>query len=172
MRFEFRLLVLAAALPLMSSCAREQPPAFAMISTIEDLMEGIVEPSAAKLFEIGGQRATAAGVETIAPADEDEWAMVVHNATAVAEVANILKALDPHAKDGDGVDTRVREADFRRDVQAMFDAAMSVRRGAEARDPAMVFEAGGRLYDACTACHTKYLPGAVPPAEAVPVQQQ
>jgi hypothetical protein len=141
-----------------------------MVATIADLMEGIVEPTAAKLFEIGGKQATAAGIETIVPADDEEWSIAVHNATAIAEVANILKSLEPRAKEGDGVDPRVKEPDFVKQSQAMYDAAMEIRKHAEEKNPPAVFDAGGRLYEACTNCHLKYLPGTVAP-ESVPQVQ-
>jgi len=165
MRTDRRVLSIAFGLLCCYACTGQPQPSFTMSATIEDLMEAIVEPSAATLFEIGGKLSTAAGVETIVPRDDEEWAQATHKAMAVAEVANMLKSLEPHAKEGDGVDTRVKEPEFAKNAQAMFDAAMDVRKGTDAKNPEVVFEAGGRLYEACANCHAKYLPGSLPLAQ-------
>jgi hypothetical protein len=147
-------LILPAALGLvvLSGCARPQPE-FRMVATVEDLMEGFVEPTAAKLFEIGGWVSSSGKVEKIAPKDAEEWAAVKHRAMAVAEIGNVLKAFEPRAK----------EAEWTRHAQNLVDSAMAMSKAAETRNADAVFEAGGHLYDACTACHMKYLPQDQPP---------
>jgi cytochrome c556 len=41
--------------------------------------------------------------------------------------------------------------------RGMADAAATVLEAAEAKDVEAYFDAGGALYEACTACHSKYL---------------
>ena len=149
-------LILAATSGLLASpgCARQtQQPQYKMLASVEDLMEGVVEPSSKKLFEIGGLQSSATGSQKIAPKDDEEWSQVKHSAMAVAEVGNILKSFEP----------RAREADWNKNAQDLIDSALAVSRGVDARNPDAVFEAGGHLYDACTACHMKYLPQTEPP---------
>jgi hypothetical protein len=124
-----------------------------MVATVAALMEGVVEPSSEKLFEVGGWATSAGKVEKIAPADDEEWAQVKHKAMAVAEVGNILKSFEP----------RANEAEWTKNAQRLVDTAMAVSKAAEAKNPEAVFEAGEHLYDTCTACHMKYLPQDQPP---------
>jgi hypothetical protein len=154
MRAGCLVLITIAALFVSAACAREpaQPP-YKMVASVEDLMEGVVEPSSEKLFEIGGLQSSASGSQKIAPKDDEEWSQVKHSAMAVAEVGNILKSFEP----------RAREADWNKNAQDLIDSALAVSKGVDARNPDAVFEAGGHLYDACTACHMKYLPQAEPP---------
>jgi hypothetical protein len=129
------------------------------VATTEDLMEGVIQPAASRVFEVGGWASSAGGVTKIVPADEEEWALIRHSAMALAEMGSYLKAFD----------SRAREPEWAEQAQAMVDRALVVSRAAEAMNAEAVFEAGGRLYEACTGCHVKYLPGSVapPPVESV-----
>jgi hypothetical protein len=138
---------LAVGLAHASGCTRPpEAPGYKMIAAAADLMEGVLEPSIPRLLEIGGTVATARGIEQILPTDDEEWNVLRHKAMSIAEVGNLL-LLEPRAKD----------ADWANNARAMTEAALEVARSIDARNPKAVFDAGGRLYDACTGCHAKYL---------------
>jgi hypothetical protein len=65
----------------------------------------------------------------------------------LVESGNLLM-LDGRAKDQDQWMTASR---------GMADAAATVLEAAEAKDVEAYFDAGGVLYEACTACHSRYL---------------
>jgi hypothetical protein len=137
------------ALALAVGCAEApepEAPAYKTIAEVADLMEGILEPAMPRLLEIGGTLSTPRGVEKILPADDEEWMVLKHRAMAVAEVGNLL-LLEP----------RARDAEWSNFAQSLTRSAVEMADALEARDPAMTFDAGGRLYDTCTGCHTKYL---------------
>jgi hypothetical protein len=48
-------------------------------------------------------------------------------------------------------------------ARGMSDAAAKVLEAAEAKDVEAYFDAGGALYEACVACHSKYI---IAPAES------
>ena len=152
--FGASLVALVALAPLVA-CARPAEPAYHTVASTADLMEGIIQPAASKVFEVGGWASTTSGVTKLVPADEEEWAIIKHHAMALAEMGNYLKAFD----------ARKAETVWATQAQSMIDRSLEVSKAAEAMDAGAVFEAGGRLYETCTGCHITYLPGSVAPAE-------
>ena len=54
----------------------------------------------------------------------------------------------PRAKDGDV---------WMKMAQGLIDAGSEARRGAEAKNPDAVFDAGANIYYACSNCHVRYI---------------
>ena len=112
-------------------------------------MEGLIAPAAEIVFKSVGYRATPeGGVEDIAPKDDVGWEVVEHSALGLAESANLLMI------EGRAVD----QEDWIKISLAMMDTSIVAAKAAEAKDANALLEAGEKIFDACTACHLKYIP--------------
>jgi len=114
---------------------------------VHDIMEGIVDPSSDVLFDAVATDITAAGVNEKRPQTDEEWSTFRNAAATLVESGNLLM-LDGRAVDQD---------QWMATAKGMSDAAAQVLEAAEAKDVEAYFDAGGALYEACTACHSKYL---------------
>ena len=81
------------------------------------------------------------------PKSDDDWFGVQMSALAVAEAGNLLM-LPPRAKDN---------GEWLTFSRALTDSAYRVAQAAEAKNLDLVLQTGGEMYNACTACHEKYL---------------
>ena len=124
-------------------------PPFHTAMTTQQLMNWIIDPNAAAIWNSVGTITTAQGTEEKHPKTDQEWASFRNAAATLVESGNLLM-LDGRAVDND---------QWMATSRAMADAAASVLEAAEAKDVEAYFDAGGALYEACTACHSKYLVG-------------
>ena len=75
------------------ACNRSQAPAatsFRPTSTIKDLMESLVDPSADALWDSVATIVSAAGTEERQPKTPEEWANVRRRAISLVEATNLL----------------------------------------------------------------------------------
>jgi hypothetical protein len=107
-------------------------------------METTVEPVSNKVFDAA---AWENGVQVGGPNTDDDWKMVEANALMLAETGNLL-LMGSRMKDQTGWVTR---------TQAMMDAANEAAKAAAAKDTDAVFNAGTKIYQACTGCHLQYI---------------
>jgi hypothetical protein len=151
------LLVSACAL-LAVGCSSKAPPATAGASTappfqnvanVKQVMNWIIEPNADVLWDSVGTIITEQGIEEIQPQTEEEWEAVRNSAAVIAESGNLLM-MEGRAFDRD---------QWMKDARGMIDAANTAIQAAEAKDVAALFDAGGVVYESCTACHSKYALG-------------
>jgi len=121
------------------------------IATTEQIMETTVEPVASKVFDAA---AWENGVQVGGPKTDEDWKMVEANALMLAETGNLL-LMGSRMKDQTGWVTR---------TQAMMDAANAAAKAAAAKNTDAVFNAGTKIYQACTGCHLQYInPATVKP---------
>lgn len=114
-------------------------------ATTKDVIDAIVAPDAQAIFDAVAYEN---GRLTRAPRTDDQWNRLRLQALAVAEAGNLLM-MQPRAKDaGDWMA-------FSRDMGVKAAAAADA---AESKDVDRLLQAGGALYDTCTACHMKYGP--------------
>ena len=138
----------AAVLALLAGCAPE-PDASATqhaVADVKQVMTAILEPAAETYWDAVGTVIDSAGTHEIAPQSGEEWTAVWQAALVVAESGNLLM-MEGRARDRD---------EWMRLSRAMVDAGIRAARAAETRNAAAVFEAGGEVYEACTACHSAY----------------
>jgi hypothetical protein len=109
-------------------------------------MSATVLPSAEVVFEAVGTIVSTSGVEEIAPKNEEEWANVRNSALTLAECGNLLM-ISGRARD---------QADWMKMSQALVDAGLVALKAAEAKNPEALFEAGGKVYEVCEHCHSRY----------------
>lgn len=146
------VLLVAVSGVLAVGCGRPPaPPPFAPVVDTKLLMESVTDPAADVVWESVGTIITAEGTHEIRPKTAEEWTAVRNSAIAVAESGNLLMMV-PRAKDGGEWMTLSR---------ALVDTGTAAMRAAEARNAEQLFTAGGDIYDACTACHQKYVDAIV-----------
>ena len=132
--------------PPAATPAAAAPP-FHTTLTTKQLMTWIIDPNATAIWGSVGSVATDKGTEERHPQTDEEWASFRNSAATLVESGNLLM-LDGRAVDND---------QWMATAKGMSDAAAQVLEAAEAKDVEAYFDAGGALYEACTACHSKYL---------------
>jgi hypothetical protein len=140
-----KIIALGAALAL-TGCSKEPPP-YDTSSSVRDIMAGIVDPQAEVFWRSSGSNETADGSQTLTPTTAEGWAAAEHSMTAVAEAGNLLMLPGRARDDGDWI----------KFARAMTDQALAGRAATRTKDADKMFEVGAALYDACQACHQKYL---------------
>ena len=115
-------------------------------------MEASVEPLSNAVFDAA---VWVNGVQVGGPKTDNDWKLVQANALTLAETGNLL-LMGSRAKDQTGWITR---------TQAMMDAAREAARAAESKNVNAVFNAGGKIYQACTGCHLQYIPNLNAPPQ-------
>ena len=171
------LLVAASAISL-AQCNRAPAaaaaPDYALIGTVHDIMEGIVDPSSDVLFDAVATDITAAGVNEKRPQTDEEWQKVESNALMLAEAANLLKMPGRKAANpGDKTKSEGPDAPelTPEEIQAKIDGdrakwlkyasnlqeqARKTLVAAKKKDAGEVFALGEDIDMACEDCHLEY----------------
>jgi hypothetical protein len=123
------------------------PPPFHTTLTTQQLMGWIIDPTADVIWNSVGTTVSEKGTEEHQPRTDEEWATMRNAAAVLIESGNLLM-LDKRPVDKEQWMTVAR---------GMADAAAKVLEAAEAKDVEAYFDAGGALYEACVACHSKYV---------------
>jgi hypothetical protein len=116
------------------------------VASIKQIMNGIVMPDAFVIYEAVGTKSSAAGVEEIAPQNDEEWAKVANAAAAIIESGNLLLMGDRAIDKGDWVKM----------TRAFMEQGKLALKAAEAKDKDGIVNAGGDLNTTCDNCHAKY----------------
>jgi hypothetical protein len=172
--FHWLLLVGISLLLVAAACSRSAPQRESPLrptSTVKDLMDSMVDPSADVLWDSVATIVSASGTEERAPRTDEDWAKVRHNAITLAEATNLLvmdgrrvarpgeKAENPKVELGpeeiEAVISQDRQA-FVTLAHALNDAAMAALKGIDAKDVKGLFDAGEAIDTACENCHLKY----------------
>ena len=168
-----RLLSSLAVVGLLfcATCAKPKPEAeYRPTTTIRDLMDGMVDPSADTIWNSVSTTITKKGKEEKAPHTDEEWATVRHSAMTLLEASNLLQIPGRHValpgqKNEQGIELQPEqiEALINQDRQAwitlahgLHDAATGALHAAEAKDPAKILESGDAIDNACEHCHQTY----------------
>jgi hypothetical protein len=143
---------------LLIACISDSPPSGSQqaVADVKQLMTAILEPAAETYWDAVGTVIDTTGTHETVPASAEEWAEVWRAALVVAESGNLLM-VPGRARDGN---------QWMRLSRAMVDAGSQAARAAAARDPALVFEMGSQIYEACTACHSAYARETLRPSHA------
>jgi hypothetical protein len=185
-----RYSVACLALPvvlLLSACVKDKPaPAaaespFILTATIQDIMHGVVDPSADELWESVGTEVTKEGETVHQPHTDAEWDAVRNRAITLIEATNLLvmegrrvvaegKEVEDAHLDGIQKASEIQaaidkdRATFIGFAHALHGAGKQALEAADARDPEKLLHAGEALDEVCEACHLKYwYPGQVIP---------
>jgi hypothetical protein len=119
-------------------------PQMRPVASVDQVMDGIIIPASQRVFDavvyVNGKLEQS-------PKTDDDWFGIQMQALAVAEAGNLLM-MPPRAKD---------TGDWLTFSRALTDSAYRVAQAAEAKNLDLVLTTGGEMYNACTACHEKYL---------------
>ena len=114
-------------------------------ATTKDVIDAIVAPDSQAIFDAVAYEN---GQLTRAPHGDDQWNRLRLQALSIAEAGNLLM-MPSRAKDA---------GDWVTDAHAMSEKAAAVADAASRQDVDRLLNAGGELYETCTACHAKYGP--------------
>ncbi len=123
---------------------RQDGPPLVPVATVDQVMEGIVIPYSQAIFDAV---AYTNGTLTRVPATDDDWHRLETRAMTVAEAGNLLM-MAPRARDNESWMAMSREMNAK---------AVLVAEAAAAKDADRLLDAGGALYETCTACHNRYV---------------
>ena len=126
------------------AAASSAHPQLETIATTRQVMLAITVPTSNVLFQLGD-----------GPKDDAGWELVVANANALAESAQLLQA---------GA-RNLAQPEWTQFAQALTAAARKAAGAAQEKNVEKVLEAGDEIYGTCEGCHAKYLPQ---PAAAAP----
>lgn len=134
-------------LGLLAACAPQADGTASMrpYATTAEVIDAIVAPDSQAIFDAVAYEN---GRLTRAPRTDDQWNRLKLQALSIAEAGNLLM-MKGRAKDAGEWMTLSHDLSTR--AAAAADAA-------RAKDPDRLLEAGGELYETCTACHAKYGP--------------
>ncbi len=143
---------LALTPALLAACGETQQPAltpsYQPSASVHDFMYWMLEPAADVLWDSAGYIITEAGEQDLQPTTQEGWDHVRNSATVVAEAGNVLMMPG----------YRVDEQAWLEYAGGMISAGIAAREAAVAKDADALFTAGGHLYNACRACHNRYMP--------------
>ena len=148
---------------------------YRLTATVQDLMDGIVDPSADVLWDSVAYIATDKGIEDRQPRTEAEWKTVRNSAITLIEAANLLSmpgraVVASHI--APGADTppgpgELSHAEMQRRIDSthdsftqfarnLQDAGLKALTAIDAKDAEGLMDAGGTIDSACEACHVTY----------------
>jgi hypothetical protein len=175
MRRQFATSMCAAALGLIVlspfGAAEQKTTDRPVYSTIKDLMESIVDPSADVIWGAVGTIADKQGVQDLSPKTPEQWLDVRRAAIRLIEGGNLLMIPGREAapagvrSEAPGVELEPAEITalvkkkrksfdaFARALQAIGSEAL---RAIEAKDTDQLIEVGGRIEEVCESCHKTF----------------
>jgi hypothetical protein len=116
------------------------------VATVKQLMQGMVMPATAVIWDSVSTIVSAAGVEERRPRTDEEWGVVAANAAVLVESANLLLQ-PPRAVDND---------EWPKMVKAMADAGTTALEAARAKSTDGILAAGEDINTTCDNCHERY----------------
>src|SRR3954468_5990015 len=143
-------LLFCVAVPI-GACSGPEPPPFKPVADTKLLMQSIVDPNADLVWDAVKTIDTPTGTEEIRPRSDEQWAAVRNAAVTVAESGNLLMMV-PRAKNS---------GEWMTLAQGMIDSGQEAIKATDAKNAERLFTVGGDIYDACSACHARYLDSIV-----------
>jgi hypothetical protein len=138
--------IIAGARTARAATPVAEAPVTTPVATIKQIMNGIVMPDAYVIYNAVATKVSAAGVEEIAPQNDEEWARIGNSAAAIVESGNLLLMGDRALDKGDWVKM----------TREFMDQGKLALKAAEAKDTDGIVSAGGDLNTTCDNCHARY----------------
>ncbi|MFC1795920.1 hypothetical protein ACFL1V_02335 [Pseudomonadota bacterium] len=132
----------------LASCTRQQPansPQYEAVTDIRDTMELIIDPAVDVIWDSAGSIITQAGEQDLAPTTPQAWAKVKAAAAVLAESGNLLM-----------MPGRSAGPDWDEHANGLIASGKLAMAAAQQQDARALFDAGGRIYQVCLACHNQY----------------
>ncbi len=134
-------------LPL-AACTQEPStaaPPYTAVTDVHHTMELILDPAADVIWASAGTIITAEGRQELAPTTDEGWHLVEQNAAVLAETGNLLM-----------MPGRAAGEDWVEYSHGLIEAGTLAMKAAQDQDADALFDAGGRIYQVCLACHNHY----------------
>ena len=153
-----RAIITSFALLFASACATAEAPAaetrpalpvFQLTTSVQQMMEWILEPATEAIWDAAGTIITAEGRTELAPTTDAGWESVRNSSALVAEIGNLLM-----------LPSRSAGPEWDAYAMGLVAAGRESMAAADAHDSVRLFDAGGQLYQACLACHRQFMPGS------------
>lgn len=136
--------------PAAASPQADGPP-YRPAATTRELMESLIAHAAEEYWGSVRIVIDEQGVTEYFPETDEDWEEVWAAGLSIAESGNLLM-MPWHS----------RGEEWNRLSGGLVEAGLAAARAALERDPDKVLDAGERVYNACVACHDRYLPAASP----------
>ena len=142
------LLMFLSGVTFIVLAAREagKEPAAAPVASVKQLMQGLIIPASATIYNSVSTTISEKGTEEVFPRNDQEWENIGSNALALIEAANLLK-VDGRAKD---------DGDWMRMSDAMATAAQKSYEATQKKDVEALLASGEGLNNSCDTCHRRY----------------
>ncbi|MFL5298159.1 MAG: hypothetical protein ACJ798_17415 [Phenylobacterium sp.] len=137
-----------ASKPAAPSLAPIAAPGRTLLST-KEVMAHIVNPAAETFWAHSGVVDDEKGANDRTPTDEANWKLSLDSAAQLVEAGNLLQ-MEGRARDPDGP--------WMKYAVQLTKAGLAGMAAAQARNHDKTFDAGSAMYDACYACHGRYIP--------------
>jgi len=139
-----------AALGLLGAAPQAPAAAPPRLLPVKDVMRHIVNPAAELYWKAAGEVDDAAGEHHRVPTPEDNarWASTLDAAMTLQESGNLLM-MQGRARD---------DGEWMKRSQQLVDAGITAVQAALSKDEKKTFDGGSAIYNACFACHAKYIP--------------
>ena len=138
--------IITLTVPSILCAYEERDSAASPLLSTKQVMEWILDPATDVIWDSAGTIITEQGSRELAPTTEAGWATVRNNAAVVAETGILLQ-----------VQGRSRGPGWNTHSRGLLEAGRVALKAARAKDSYAFFDAGGQLYQACLACHQRYL---------------
>jgi hypothetical protein len=160
----------AACSPEKPTVAVADPQQFHLTATIQELMDGQIDPSADALWDSVAYIASKSGIEDRQPRTDAQWHAVRLHAVELIEATNLLIMPGRRANGGGespvGLD-ELSPAEIQQRIDASHDnfvrfagvlqeAGLRALAAIDAKDVQGLMDAGGVIDEACEACHVTY----------------
>lgn len=136
--------------PKAAAPAPEPAPPYNTQIDVAELMVHVMDPSARAFWRGWGETLTSKGWTDISPQTDEEWKKVEDGAAAIVTTTNVLLLPDY---------ARKPTADWNRFAEDVAKLAIAGKEGAERKDKQAMYELGGKLDEACDACHHVFAQG-------------
>jgi cytochrome c556 len=166
-------LSVAGCLGRTASKPEASVPHYQLTATVQDLMEGLIDPSADTLWDSVAYIASGSGIEDRRPRTSEDWQAVRTGAVNLIEAAKLLSmpgrvvsndAPNDPPKPGPGElsHTEIQQridatqegfAQLARGLQA---AALEALKAIDAKNAQALMDSGTTIDNACEACHVTY----------------
>ena len=151
-------------------------PPYRTTSSVREIMQSVVAPSAQGLWESVGTISNSRGTVHLAPKTDEEWARVRRHAVTLVESTTLLMIPGRHIAQGGAATLKAEEADPGAELGpaeiekrvsanwgawtsmalALHDAATAVLKTVDARDVAGLETTGSDLDGVCETCHLTF----------------
>jgi hypothetical protein len=140
-------------------------------STIKDVMESMIDPSADTLWGAAGTVIDKQGTQDLSPKTQEQWLDVRRAAVRIIEGANLLMMPGREAapagtkSDAPGVELEPAEItvlikkkrkSFDAFAKALRALGLEARQASEAKNVPLLEDIGGRMEDVCESCHQTF----------------